>query len=341
VFEAYSKEADFALSAVRTAARLCRRIQGEMVTEALEKKDRSPVTIADFASQAVVARLLMDAFPEDALVAEEDSAALKTADHAETLDRVAGYVSSLFSSDRSSTGSDSVCDWIDRGNGVPEGRFWVLDPIDGTKGFLRGDQYVVALSLVEKGRVVLGALGCPNLDRRLSPDKGGQGTAVLAVRGQGAWVFGPEEVGQVEPTRLNVSGEKDPARARVLRSFESGHTDGAKIEQVAAGLGTDQPPVRMDSQAKFAILAAGGAELLFRLLSPSRPDYMEKIWDQAAGSVIVEEAGGRVSDLAGRPLNFNRGRTLADNVGILVSNGPLHDAALEALRRVGAHVRPR
>ena len=55
----------------------------------------------------------------------------------------------------------------------------------------------------------------------------------------------------------------------------------------------------MDSQAKYAVLAAGGGDVNLRLLSPSRPDYREKIWDQAAGSIVVEEAGGRVSDLNG------------------------------------------
>ena len=90
----------------------------------------------------------------------------------------------------------------------------------------------------------------------------------------------------------------------------------------------------MDSMAKYAVLGAGNGELLVRLLSPKRPDYREKIWDQAAGSIIVEEAGGRITDLAGRPLDFTQGRTLANNRGILTSNGRLHEAALEAVAQV-------
>jgi 3'(2'), 5'-bisphosphate nucleotidase len=92
----------------------------------------------------------------------------------------------------------------------------------------------------------------------------------------------------------------------------------------------------MDSQAKYAVLAAGGAEILLRLLSERQPSYREKIWDQAAGSIILEEAGGQISDLDGKPLDFTTGRALNNNRGILASNGRLHDAALEALQKVGA-----
>ena len=98
-------------------------------------------------------------------------------------------------------------------------------------------------------------------------------------------------------------------------------------------LGVTKPPVLMDSQAKYAVMAAGGGDLLFRLLSPSLPDYEEKIWDQAAGSLIVEEAGGRVTDLRGEALDFTQGRTLRANVGVLASNARVHEAALEALRQ--------
>ena len=94
----------------------------------------------------------------------------------------------------------------------------------------------------------------------------------------------------------------------------------------------------MDSQAKYAVLAAGDGDVLLRLISPSRPDYREKIWDQAAGSIVIEEAGGRITDLDGKPLDFSHGRTLAKNRGILATNGHLHDAVLAGAarnRRIG------
>jgi 3'(2'), 5'-bisphosphate nucleotidase len=333
VFNPYSTEAEFALNAVRTAAQLSRRIQQEMVSTAMVKSDRSPVTVADFASQAVVARMLRERFPADPLVAEEDSTALRIPDQEKTLKAVTHYVSSL----HPGVEPGAVCDWIDLGSGEPSQRFWVLDPIDGTKGFLRGDQYVVALALIEEREVVLGALGCPNLNREMEPDVGGSGAIAIAVRGHGAWAVGMEEDGL---RKLQVSERTDPMQARVLRSFAAEHTDVAKIDQLIAALGTPNPPVLMDSAAKYAILAAGAGDLLFRLISPERPDYVENIWDQAAGYILIEEAGGRVSDLTGRDLDFSRGRHLIGNVGVLASNGRLHEAALEALRKIGADRRP-
>jgi HAL2 family 3'(2'),5'-bisphosphate nucleotidase len=327
-FAQYASEAAFALQAVRTAARFVRHIQINMVVPSMAKQDASPVTVADFASQAVVAAMLDQTFPDDPLVAEEGSQSLKEPEGEEALRSVVEFVTLV----RPGADEAGICDWIDRGMGAPAGRGWVLDPIDGTKGFLRGDQYVVALSLIQSGRVVVGALGCPGLDR---PDAapGNTGSAYLAVRGFGSWVADLEE-GPL--SRVHASNRSDPRRARILRSFEAAHTDEGMLDGLARALGCDEPPVRMDSQAKYAIVAQGGAELIFRLLSPSRLDYREKIWDQAAGSILVEEAGGRVTDIEGRPLDFTAGRDLVNNVGVLVSNGPLHGVAQAALEAVGA-----
>ncbi|MGN1274751.1 MAG: inositol monophosphatase family protein, partial [Thermoguttaceae bacterium] len=78
------------------------------------------------------------------------------------------------------------------------------------------------------------------------------------------------------------------------------------------------------------------SDLLFRLISAKMPDYKEKIWDQAAGSIILEEAGGRVTDLDGKPLDFSQGYTLKQNRGICASNGLLHDLAVKAIEEIGA-----
>lgn len=333
MFKAYKSEAEFAVQAVETAARLCQRIQAEMVTDALSKADRSPVTVADFASQAIIARMFQESFPQAVLVGEEDSTSLRKPENAATRSAVTSFVSSL----RPEATQDYVCSWIDFGAQQPTQRFWTLDPIDGTKGFLRGDQYVVALALIEEGKVVIGALACPNLDGDLMPDVGGPGSVVIAVRGQGAYA---RSMGGKSYQRLQVSPLEDPKQARILRSYESGHTDQDKMAELANNLGVQQPPVRLDSQAKYAMLAAGHGELLFRLLSPKMPKYTEYIWDQAAGSLVVEEAGGTVSDLRGEQLDFGQGRRLAKNIGVLVSNGYLHQVGLQALHSVGADRRP-
>jgi HAL2 family 3'(2'),5'-bisphosphate nucleotidase len=327
-FPQFGFEAAFALQAVRTAARFVRHIQEHMVVQSMAKQDASPVTVADFASQAVVAAMLDQTFPDDPLVAEEGSQALKEANGEEVLRSVVEFVTLL----RPGADETKVCDWIDRGMGATAERFWVLDPIDGTKGFLRGDQYAVAAALIFSGQVVVGALGCPGLLGPTTPREH-NGSAYLAVRGQGAWAADLED-GNLN--RVRVSERKDPHLARILRSFEAVHTDEGLLDELAEMLGCIQPPMRMDSQAKYALVAKGEADLIFRLLSPSRPDYREKIWDQAAGSILVEEAGGRVTDLDGKPLDFAAGRELVNNVGVLVSNGSLHEAARRALEAVGA-----
>ena len=97
-------------------------------------------------------------------------------------------------------------------------------------------------------------------------------------------------------------------------------------------MGISAAPLRMDSQAKYGAVARGDASLYLRLPSPKSPDYREKIWDHAAGCIIVEEAGGRVTDMTGKPLDFDHGRLMQDSRGVVVSNGTRHDAVIEALK---------
>ncbi|MGB9672501.1 MAG: inositol monophosphatase family protein, partial [Anaerolineales bacterium] len=227
----------------------------------------------------------------------------------------------------------TVFNWIDYGNGAPQERYWTLDPIDGTKGFMRGDQYAIALALIIHHQVQIGVLGCPKLNPFAMPEQNGEGAIFIAVRGQGSWSASLENPSHFE--RLFVSTQTDPSQARLLRSFESAHTNTDQIDQFTHHLGIVQPPIRMDSQAKYAVLAAGHGELMMRLLNPAQPNYHEKIWDQAAGSILIEEAGGQISDISGKPLEFNERRQLTNNQGILATNRHLHSIALQALSAIG------
>jgi 3'(2'), 5'-bisphosphate nucleotidase len=334
-----SPEARFAIAAVHEASLLARRIQREMVTAALTKDDRSPVTVADFGVQALIARRLAEQFPGSMLIGEEQASALRLAEGVTTLDQITTFVRTSIPD----ATPEEVCNLIDRGNQPEDSRppetFWTLDPIDGTKGFLRREQYAVALALIERGNVTLGVLGCPELP----PEQLGQvtqplaeasGSIVIAARGRGTWHCSLGQEGNWR--RLRVSDRHQPSTARILRSVEKSHTNVDEISQLAAKLGITAPTVGMDSQAKYAVLAAGAGDVLLRLLSPSRPDYREKIWDQAAGSIIVEEAGGGITDLDGKQLDFSHGRSLAQNRGILATNGHMHQTVLEVLREIEA-----
>ena len=324
-FTSHNPEAEFALQSVCQAALLARQIQDELAPPALLKEDRSPVTVADYSAQALLSQRLAQAFPADPLVAEESSTALQTPAGASTLAQVTAYVSRLVPE----ATPPAVCAWIDRGQAEPGNRFWTCDPIDGTKGFLRGGQYAVALALVESGLVQLGVLGCPRLDDLSGSGAEASGALLIAVRGQGAWVAHLDEPGSLAP--LSVSDCREAQRARLVRSFAAEHTNVALVDRLAGELGTHAPPLRVDSQVKYALLAAGRAELMLRVLPAGSPHYHDKIWDVAAGSLIVQEAGGCVTDLDGRPLDFGAGRTLARNRGTLASNGHLHPAARRAI----------
>ena len=140
--QSYQREVSFAIEAVRTGALLARRIQSEHGHERSIKRDHSPVTLADFAVQAHIARMLSETLPTDRLVAEEESAQLED-------DRMLAQVTDTLSELWPGVSPQDAKSWIERGNGEPSRRYWTLDPVDGTKGFLRGQQYVVALAPVQ------------------------------------------------------------------------------------------------------------------------------------------------------------------------------------------------
>jgi len=343
----YQRELVVAIRAVREAARLCCDVAAEISSDVLAKKDKSPVTVADFGSQALICEVLAESFPDDLVIAEEDSAELRLPENTAILDRVIRHVVSIrkrASVQTALPGSDQVCAWIDRGRTKDyQDRFWTLDPIDGTKGFLRGEQYAVALALIVRGEVVVATLACPQLSSDASRRHGAdasnvdppRGVIFSAVKDEGAFALPVEAVEGTEPTRsrLAVNASDDPAQARFCESVESGHSAHDDSAEVAARLGITAAPLRMDSQAKYAVVARGEAEIYLRL--PTRADYREKIWDHAAGALIVTESGGVVSDIHGRPLEFRHGRELVANRGVIVSNGRLHRRVIQAIEAIG------
>lgn len=321
------REFDVAVEAVRLAAVLAQNVRRELVTEdTLTKKDKSPVTIADLGVQAVISDCLQGAFPADLLVAEEDAHALRDPANGEMLRRVREHVARV----RPGLAEVAMLDAIDHGRhgGGASGRFWVMDPIDGTKGFIRHDQYALALGLIEDGEVVLGVLGCPSLPDGHMGATDGAGVLLAARRGHGA-VAGRLDARTLHAIR--VSDVDDPAQAVICQSVESGHTSHGLAGRIATRLGVTRPSLHLDSQCKYATVARGEATLYMRLPSKGST-YEEMIWDHAAGWVIVQEAGGRVTDTNGKPLNFALGRTLRENSGVIATNGRIHDAVIEALQ---------
>ena len=320
-----SAELTTAIHAVRTSTKVCQAVQSRLVSaDTLQKKDRSPVTVADFASQAIVCAILQREFPDDPIIGEENADELRKPDCAAMRGIVAEHVSIGLAD--ASIGQTQVLDWIDRGgtrkaNGP---RYWTVDPIDGTKGFLRGEQYAVALALLDQGEVVVGVLGCPNL-----PHANGRGALLAAQKDGGAFLV-PLDRPDRDTLPIRVSDITDAGAARFCESVESGHSSHSDAAKIAAQLGICAQPLRMDSQAKYAAVARGNAHIYLRM--PTRADYRECIWDHAAGMIVVSQAGGCVTDIHGQELDFTWGRRLEQNRGIVATNGRLHRQVLDAIR---------
>jgi 3'(2'), 5'-bisphosphate nucleotidase len=307
---------DIAREAVRLASLLCLRVAGGGV-ERLEKLGREPVTVADYGSQAVILGMIAESFPDHGVLAEEGSAHLVEQGGSGAADAVASLVAEV--TGMACTAADLVAR-IDHSGG-PGQLVWTVDPLDGTKGFLRGDQFAVAVGILDGGRPLAGVLGCPRLTI-------GDTTGLVVWGGPGIGAF-IEPLAGGETAPIVVSAVAHREGVRVLGSVEASHGDPALIERAVDRAGLGGGWVRIDSQAKYAAVAAGLAETYIR--PRSREDWRERVWDHAAGAAIVIGAGGRVSDLDGKDLDFTVGPTLEANRGVVATNGLVHDLVLGAL----------
>ncbi|XP_021300803.1 SAL1 phosphatase-like isoform X2 [Herrania umbratica] len=228
----YDKELTAAKKAASLAARLCQKVQKSLLqSDVQSKNDRSPVTVADYGSQALVSFVLQQEFPaEFSLVGEEDSKDLRKDGAQELVERITKLVNDSLVSDGSygvTLSTEDVLKAIDSGKseGGSQGRHWVLDPIDGTKGFLRGGQYAIALALLDRGKVVLGVLACPNLpltpinDQR-SPNNE-VGCLFFAEVGGGSYM---QPLDGSSTVKVQVSGVENPEEASFFESYEAAHS---------------------------------------------------------------------------------------------------------------------
>ncbi len=233
----------------------------------------APVSIsteADVVVQELILQALRDRFPADGLVAEERTATLQDA---------------------------------------PRGarRSWVVDPIDGTRGFARkAGQFSVMIGLIEDGEPLLGVVGEP-LAHRLT----------WAVRDGGCWT----SVGEATPQRCTVSRVERLVEGTLARSIESGRSP---LEE---RLGAARILRTYSAGLKLCLVARGEADLY-----PTRGSFHD--WDLVAGAILVTEAGGTVSRANGSRFTFGQPGAFQPG-GILASNGRVHGEALQAMRDLG------
>lgn len=303
--------------AVRQAAVLCQHVQEHYLISS-DKGGHEPVTIADYGAQAILSRAISQHFPDDAIMAEEQGGQFMELVSEELRKEVIHLISQILGITVTQV---DVVKWLDYGQNREAERMWVIDPIDGTKGYISMRNYAIAVGLMVNRKPVGGIIGTPSYP----------GGAQLFHAQSGVAYMQPLTGGEVK--RIHASKHTDAANLRALESVEKSHVNHDRMQRVreVAGFG-EAELIHIDSMEKYARIAAGDAELYLRLprIGSTRP-FM--IWDHCAGTAIVEAAGGKVTDIDGSPLDYSKGNTL-NNQGIIVSNGAIHDRVITAVQKV-------
>ena len=269
--QSYDHELRLALELAREAgAAILDLYQGPLeIEQKASADDREPVTQADkLANEIIVARLRQE-FPEDGILAEES---------------------------------------IDTAHRLDKARVWMIDPLDGTTGFIDGNgDFAVQIGLTENGECVLGVVYQPLT-----------GVLYRAVRGGGAWIERPN----VAPERGRVSDHREISTMRLAasRSHRS-----PRMDQVVQAFGLKEEVLRGSVGIKVGLIVEQHSDLYVHL-SPRT-----KQWDTCAPQVILQEAGGCTTDLFGLPLRYNHADVQNRN-GVVASNGVSHTRIVELLR---------
>ena len=322
----YKTELAAAIAALQTAASISQSIISQSDKGAIAKDDLSPVTVADFAIQALLIARLGSAFPDDTFVGEEDASTLRSHPglRARVWDEFKGEIAS----------PEEMCILIDRaGKSSPaRGKTWVFDPIDGTATYVKGQLYAINIGLLQDGKQVLGAVACPNLGMEpsaplLDADVQQSGCILYAVRGHGAFRM-PLEGGaarklpgaQGGPIRFVTCAEGESALAGV-------HAD------IAERLGASYPGTDLVAWVlRWATLALGLGNATVWVYK--RRDRLAKAWDHAGAMLLFEETGGKVTDVRGKDIDLGTGRKLAGNFGFVAAAEEVHGAVLAATQDV-------
>lgn len=263
----YERQVQVAKELAREAGKLAMRYRGGDLEVELKTGDE-PVTVADHESSKLIVRGLSEAFPDDIIISEE------TADNLRRLTAE---------------------------------RVWYIDPIDGTKDFIRGhDGFSVMIGLTADHRPVLGVVYQPVHDRMFWA---AGGEAFFSAPGQ-------------EPRRLEVSRVSDTADIRLVAS--KSHRS-QKLDEVKSALGIRDEFNIGSVGLKLALIALGERDLYIN------PSPRCKSWDTCAPEAILHGAGGKMTDVHGELLRYDT-EDIWCRTGLVASNGAVHDAVIERLR---------
>ncbi|KAK4216458.1 hypothetical protein QBC37DRAFT_416776 [Rhypophila decipiens] len=357
----YRHELEVAIQAVQAATRISRHVLDESNKGEIQKADLTPVTVADYAIQAVLTQALHSAFPDDGLVGEESAGELLT--NSALVQHMWAVIQNVQTSCSSSSddwdkareifppSAESLADLISlcetttpAGPDASPNRVWVFDPIDGTKTFLRGEQYAINVALLIGGRQILSVVACPLLDGNTSPDKtvdnstldhhGPEegGCILFAVKGFGAHVrpiFGENVPVRRLPRHADGVTLHELKLVTCWKGLDSG-VEGIN-EEISKALDVKFPGCDLLGWVpRWAVLALGLANMTVWVYK-TRERYA-KIWDHAGAMLLFEEVGGMITDVDGKDIDLTRGRKFSANFGFVAAPRSCHHLVLRAVR---------
>ncbi|KAF3034092.1 hypothetical protein E8E12_006190 [Didymella heteroderae] len=364
----YTAELSLALAAVHNASILTKSVLRSLKNHvsAETKADDSPVTIADFAAQALLISAIHAVYPNDQFLGEESADALRTnvplADRVWELVQRAKGLHAESTQSRPAQGAQTLTfpaskeemfELIDRGGKSEQtatGRVWVMDPVDGTATFMQGQQYAVCLCLLVDGKQAVGVIGCPNLAFDIEGslgqsrvhedlvDEEGFGVVLSAIKGQGTFIRRMTEGGWEEARKVDLS-ELPEKKLEELNFVEStiGKTSLSQEEHkaVCEQLGAQWPgTIIWAQQVKHVALALGSTDVMVRI--PKTVDRFTCVWDHAGGHLLYTEAGGLIKDFNGGDVDFAQGRHIAGerNYGMIAALPSVFEKVKRAVKDV-------
>ncbi len=273
------KELDTAIDLAKAAGTVIRRHYAlEIIREEKIGVDSfsEPVTAADREASRIITAGLAEAFPADGILSEEE-----TDDSAKRL---------------------------------ASGRVWIIDPIDGTAGFIKKDgDFCVQIGLAENGIPVLGVILFP-----------ARNAFYYAAKGSGSYLVENEDT----PNRMQVSDETDfsAMNLAVSRNHRS-----KNMSRIVRDFGFRKEIQRGSVGLKVGLITERICDLYVHL-SPRT-----KFWDTCGPQIILEEAGGKMTDIFGQPMRYDL-RDVQNHNGIFATNGISHDAAVRKLQPILAEI---
>jgi HAL2 family 3'(2'),5'-bisphosphate nucleotidase len=300
---AYFKELSLAVDLVKEASKITEWFRTKN-TSSFIKKDDSPVTLADFASQIFIISNIKKYFPEDQIIAEEESSVF--------IDLYAENIVKKCYNSLNITFEENLKETLNY-RGSNSKRQWTVDPIDGTKGFQKGLAYAIGMGFMIQAEPTVCAIGVPNY-------KNTRLTIFSAEKNHGAKV----SYGDQNFTKISVSSKNEIKKFRICHSL---HYNKPWVLDFARSLGITNF-IPLDSMAKLCMVADGSSEIYIKPMNMQR----SYTWDFLPGELLVKEAGGVITDIRGNPIQYVNDKCKITAPGLIASNGIRHEELLNLLK---------